>query len=131
PHSFTATATDALGNVSAASGAFAITVDTTPPGPPIIATTNGEVVAGTAEPGASVRLDRDDNGSIDATVDVGDDGNWAYTPPVALPDDVTVRATVVDAAGNVSPDATVIVDVALPPPPPLIIEIGDDVGEIT
>jgi len=129
-HSFTATATDVAGNVSAPSTAYAVTVDTTPPGAPVINPTDGGAVTGTAEPNATINLDIGNNGSIDATVPVDASGNWSYTPPTTIPDDTVISATATDPAGNTSGPGTVTVDVAAPPPAPVITAVTDDVAPV-
>jgi hypothetical protein len=130
-HSFTATAADAVGNVSAPSAAYVVTVDTTPPGAPVINPTDGGAVTGTAEPSSTVNLDIGNNGSIDATVPVDASGNWSYTPPAVIPDDTVLSATATDPAGNTSLPGTATVDVAAPPSSPVINAIADDVAPVT
>ncbi len=129
-HSFTATAADAAGNVSAPSAAYAVTVDTTPPGAPVINPTDGGAVTGTAEPNTTINLDIGNNGSIDATVPVDASGNWSYTPPTVIPDDTVISATATDPAGNTSGPGTATVDVAAPPPAPVITAVTDDVAPV-
>ncbi len=129
-HSFTATAADAAGNMSAPSAAYAVTVDTTPPGAPVINPTDGGAVTGTAEPNTTINLDIGNNGSIDATVPVDASGNWSYTPPTAIPDDTVISATATDPAGNTSGPGTATVDVAAPPPAPVITAVTDDVAPV-
>ena len=127
-HSFTATATTAAGTSSESAG-FALTVDTTAPAAPTINPTDGLVVTGTAEPGSTIRIDIDDDGTVDATVVTGGNGNWQYTPPAPIPDGTTITATATDAAGNSSPEASVEVDAdsQTPPAAPTIDSVSDDV----
>ncbi|WP_246623954.1 Ig-like domain-containing protein [Sphingomonas colocasiae] len=129
-HSFTVTATDAVGNVSAPSAAYAVTVDTVAPAAPVINPTNGGAVTGTAEPGTTLNLDVDGNGSFDVTVPVDASGNWTYTPPATIPDGTTVTATATDAAGNTSGPASTIVDDGAPPAAPVITSVTDDVAPV-
>ncbi len=116
-HSFTATATDLAGNVSTASGALAVTVDTTAPAPPSapdlaaasdtgasstdnITGDNTPTLTGTAEAGSTVEL-FDGLTSLGTTVANGS-GNWSFTTGVLgeTVHNLTIKAT--DAAGNVS-----------------------------
>lgn len=89
------------------------TADTTPPVAPVVVSpahnTSGTdttpTFAGTGEVGATLSLVIDTASPVTTVVDGA--GNWTYTPSLALTDDVhTVRATQVDAAGNVSPVST-------------------------
>jgi hypothetical protein len=149
-HSFTARAVDAAGNISNPSAPFLLTVDTTPPAPPVIVTvaddvgpnignlTNGQLtddnkptLSGTAVAGSVIRI-YDGNtllGSVVAT-----NGSWSFTPTSPLTDGShTLRATASDPAGNASGDSntfTLVVD-ATAPNAPTITSIVDDVGSIT
>jgi hypothetical protein len=129
-HSFTATATDAAGNASTASAAFAVTVDTTPPATPTINPSNGTVLGGTAESGATVTIDLDADGTTDTSVVADGAGSWIYTPPTPLADDTTVIVTAVDGAGNPSGPAIVVIDSQVPAAP-AIGSATDDVGALT
>lgn len=93
---------------SAATTAFAYTVDTKPPAAPVISTktgltNNGKIsLAGTTEGGATIKIM--DAGVLIATITANSKGAWAYAPTTAYKDGThsfTVTAT--DAAGNVSP----------------------------
>jgi hypothetical protein len=130
-HSLTVTASDADGHTSAPSAAFAFTVDTTAPATPVINPTDGSVISGTAEPGATVGLDLDGDGVSDASADVDGDGNWSYTPETPIGDGVTVSAEATDAAGNSSDPASTVVDGDLPPSAPVIGSVTDDAGSVT
>lgn len=132
-HSFTVTATDAAGNVSAASAVFTITVDTSAPAAPVLGPTDGRTISGTAEAGATIALDTDGDGTPDATTTVNADGSWRIILPTALPDGTEVSATATDAAGNASPPGTAIVDTALdttPPAIPVIGSVADDIDPV-
>ena len=132
----TATATDAAGNVSAATSALTLTVDTTAPSAPSApdlvsgddsgtsssdnltnVTTPG--ISGTAEANSTVEIFVD--GVSDGATLADGSGNWSYTIQNALPtgaSTITARAT--DAAGNVSVASTgltVTVDTAAPSAP--------------
>jgi len=110
-HNFTATATDAAGNVSPASAALALTVDATAPNAPTVSTasllTNNlkPVLTGTAEAKSTVKIY--DNGTAIGTAVVDATGKWTFTPSTALSEGshaITVRAS--DAAGNMSVSST-------------------------
>lgn len=104
PHSLTATATDAAGNVSTASGALSFNVDTTAPNGPTVGlandtgisstdrlTSNATLIVSSAEPGGSLSY-KVDNGTWNST----------YNPAALLDGQHTVAVTQTDAAGNVS-----------------------------
>ena len=122
----TATASDAAGNVSAASAAVSITLDTTAPAAPVITTavvtppslivttTTPFTVTGTAEAGAEVaifRLRQIRRGPVstiqrvpNGTVTADNNGDW--TAPISLTEGVSnFVAVATDAAGNVSADS--------------------------
>ncbi|WP_229809220.1 Ig-like domain-containing protein, partial [Salinicola rhizosphaerae] len=112
---FTATSTDAAGNVSPASDAFTLTVDTAAPAAPTVDPTNGDTITGTAEAGSTVTLtDGDGNPIADNIATDPDTGTWTYTADPALADGTEINATATDAAGNASDPAIAIVD-AVPP----------------
>ena len=123
---FTATASDAAGNVSEASAAVTVTLDTTAPAAPVITTavvtppslivttTTPFTVTGTAEAGAEVaifRLRQIRLGPIstiqrvpNGTVTADNNGDW--TAPISLTEGVSnFVAVATDAAGNVSADS--------------------------
>lgn len=117
-YTLTATATDAAGNTSTASGGFTLTIDTTPPEAPTINASNGTTLAGLAEANAIVGLDLDNNGTIDTTVTANGAGNWTYTVPGApLANGTVVGVSATDAAGNVSGTTTLTIDGTAPPTP--------------
>jgi hypothetical protein len=109
-HSITVTATDAVGNISIASAALSLTVDTTPPVQPgVPALVSGQSpdknnmppLTGSAEANSTVTVYVDGT-SIGQTT-AGSDGTWTLTPASAIADgahSITVTAT--DAAGNAS-----------------------------
>jgi 2',3'-cyclic-nucleotide 2'-phosphodiesterase (5'-nucleotidase family) len=113
--SITATATDSVGNTSAASAPFAVTVDTTAPAAPtaldlaigddgnpdddIVSDGEGLVVTGMAEPGSAVELFVD--GISVGTTTASGSGAFSAAIDLALGEsDITATAT--DAAGNTS-----------------------------
>ncbi|RPH24165.1 type I secretion C-terminal target domain-containing protein [Buttiauxella warmboldiae] len=139
-HTFTITATDAAGNVSAATDGFAITVDASAPNAPVITSivddaaggvfnaalannqaTNDRLptLNGTAEANSSVNIYN--NGVLYATVTANGSGIWTYSPTAQLSEGThsfTVTAT--DLAGNTSVaslPAAIVVDVTAPTQP--------------
>ncbi|WP_422396482.1 Ig-like domain-containing protein [Sphingomonas koreensis] len=122
----TATATDAVGNVSPPGS---VVVDRLAPPAPTINPSRGDVLTGTAEAGATVRLDLDGDGDVDATATANGSGNWSYTPASPIPNNTTVIATAADAVGNVSPPASIVID-SLAPAVPTIGDIADNVGAV-
>jgi hypothetical protein len=114
-YSYTATATDAAGNVSAPSSPLAFTVATTGPSAPTIAdaaVVNGTVnaandtaaqaLAGTA--GANDTINVYLNGATTAayTTQASASGNWSQTIGVLPSGSYSYTATATDAAGNIS-----------------------------
>jgi serralysin len=99
-HSMSAKAVDSAGNISNASSALAVTVDTLPPGPPIVTKGSASSLGGTGEAGATVTVF---NGAPPiATVTVGAAGSWNVSIAAAtVPRTLTVSQT--DKAGNTGP----------------------------
>ncbi|MGB7800843.1 MAG: BapA/Bap/LapF family large adhesin [Buttiauxella sp.] len=139
-HTFTITATDAAGNVSTATGGFAITVDATAPNAPVITSIVDDVAGGvfngslannqatndrlptlngTAEANSTVNIY--DNGVLYTTVNADANGVWTYTPTAQLSEGThSFTATATDLAGNISTNslpAGIVVDVTAPTPP--------------
>jgi hypothetical protein len=116
-HVLVAVASDAAGNVSPSSAPIGFLVDLTPPPPPMVTApaagqslaTGTPTIAGTAEPGASVRVFVD--GTELGRVTSGPAGTWGYTLTTSqgLTDGshVTV-ADARDAAGNQSLTSVVV-----------------------
>ncbi|SEU16517.1 adventurous gliding motility protein AgmC [Stigmatella erecta] len=111
-HTVRATATDAVGNVSAPSNTNTFIIDTTAPAAPVVvAPADGAILSdstptysGTAEAGATVTVIVD--GTPVGTATANTSGAWSFTPTVPLADGShTVKATATDAAGNVSPES--------------------------
>ena len=76
-HSITVKAADAAGNVSAASNALALTIDTAAPGAPAFSGGNATTLRGTGEVGATVTIL---NGTTAVgTATVGAAGNWSWS----------------------------------------------------
>lgn len=127
PHSFTATATDAVGNTGPASAVFTLVVDTTAPAAPEINPSNGTILTGTTEADATVNLDLDGDGTFDVTVVANADGEWTYTPTTLLPNGASVIANATDTAGNTSGTDTIIID-RTAPAAPIITAFVDNQG---
>ncbi|MGM3276036.1 Ig-like domain-containing protein [Ralstonia sp. 24A2] len=119
-HQFTATATDAAGNVSTPSDAYTVIVDTTVDAPVIagwlddvtggligniasggLSNDNRPVISGTGEAGAVVTIY--DNNTVIGSAIVQADGTWSLEVTVPLAEGShTLTATQVDKAGNAS-----------------------------
>ncbi len=98
-HSITAHATDVAGNVSAASSALSVTIDTVAPGAPKFTGGTASMLSGTGEAVATVTIL---NGlATVGTATVGSGGNWSWQ--FAASSSVrTLTAVETDKAGNVS-----------------------------
>jgi hypothetical protein len=136
-HSLTAVATDPAGNASAASAALNVTVDSTAPGAPDIASfgadtgligdgvTSAQVLdlTGTAEADSTVQVY--DGATLLGTAIANSSGAWSFTT-AALGDGLhALTATSADAAGNISAVSTALnitVDSTAPDAP----TFGDD-----
>ena len=123
-HNLSVTATDPDGNTSAPAS-YVVVVDTTPPVAPAVAPTDGSVLSGTAEPGTTVNIDLDGDGTPDATAPVGTDGTWTFTPATPVPSGTVVGVTATDPAGNTGPQGTATVDTTAPAAP-VITSVTDD-----
>ncbi|MGU1698789.1 Ig-like domain-containing protein [Pseudomonas aeruginosa] len=108
-----AVAQDAAGNTS---GPASTTVDSVAPAPPVVNPSNGSVIAGTAEAGATVIL-TDGNGNPIGQVTADGSGNWSFTPGTPLANGTVVNAVAQDAAGNTSGPASTTVDSVAPAAP--------------
>ncbi|MCO2981442.1 Ig-like domain repeat protein, partial [Pseudomonas aeruginosa] len=108
-----ALAQDAAGNSSSPTSA---TVDSVAPAAPVIDPSNGSVIAGTAEAGATVIL-TDGNGNPIGQVTADGSGNWSFTPGTPLANGTLVNAVAQDAAGNTSGPASTTVDSVAPAAP--------------
>jgi hypothetical protein len=146
-YSYTATQTDTSGTTSAASTAFVITVDTTPPTAPVVSSVTDNVgalvgalsngastddttltLAGTAEAGATVTLF---NGATQVGSTTADGtGAWSATTSTLADGPVSLTATATDTAGNTSLASTAgtfTVDTAAPTAP-VVSSVTDNVG---
>ena len=130
-HGYTATATDAAGNVSQTSPALSFVVDTTAPATPAAPSdsavingyvnaandTAGQALTGTAEDGSTVTV-YDNSTQVGTTTADAATGAWSFTIGTladASTHGYTVMAT--DAAGNVSqasPALSFVVDTVTP-----------------
>ncbi|MCO3832171.1 BapA prefix-like domain-containing protein, partial [Pseudomonas aeruginosa] len=108
-----ALAQDAAGNNSSPTSA---TVDSLAPAAPVIDPSNGSVIAGTAEAGATVIL-TDGNGNPIGQVTADGSGNWSFTPGTPLANGTVVNAVAQDAAGNTSGPASTTVEAVAPAAP--------------
>ncbi len=108
-----AVAQDAAGNTS---GPASTTVDSVAPAAPVIDPSNGSVIAGTAEAGATVIL-TDGNGNPIGQATADGSGNWTFTPGTPLANGTVINAVAQDPAGNTSGPASVTVDAIAPPAP--------------
>ncbi|WP_121497818.1 Ig-like domain-containing protein [Pseudomonas aeruginosa] len=110
-----AVAQDPAGNTS---GPASVTVDAIAPPAPVINPSNGVVISGTAEAGATVIL-TDGNGNPIGQVTADGSGNWAFTPATPLANGTVINALAQDAAGNNSGPASTTVDSVAPATPVL------------
>ncbi|PCB35712.1 Ig-like domain-containing protein [Pseudomonas aeruginosa] len=108
-----AVAQDPAGNTS---GPASVTVDAIAPPAPVINPSNGVVISGTAEAGATVIL-TDGNGNPIGQVTADGSGNWAFTPATPLANGTVINALAQDAAGNTSSPASTTVDSVAPAAP--------------
>ncbi|MCO3356080.1 BapA prefix-like domain-containing protein [Pseudomonas aeruginosa] len=108
-----ALAQDAAGNTS---GPASTTVDSVAPAAPVIDPSNGSVIAGTAEAGATVIL-TDGGGNPIGQATADGSGNWTFTPSTPLANGTVINAVAQDPAGNTSGPASVTVDAIAPPAP--------------
>ncbi|MDA1426966.1 hypothetical protein PALA41_03163 [Pseudomonas aeruginosa] len=106
-------AQDAAGNSSPPA---TVTVDSSAPPAPVINPSNGAVISGTAEPGATVTL-TDGNGNPIGQVTADGSGNWSFTPGTPLANGTVIVATATDPTGNTGPQAATTVDAVAPPAP--------------
>ncbi|MBX3566405.1 MAG: putative Ig domain-containing protein, partial [Sphingomonas sp.] len=124
-YAVTATASDAVGNVSPASATRTFTVDTTAPAAPVVtAPANGSTnadnrptITGTAEAGATVTVVID-GATAGTTTATG--GTWSFTAATLADGTHTVRAIAADAVGNASAASATIsftVDATAPAAP--------------
>ena len=143
-HSLTATATDAAGNTGVASTALSVTVDTTAPVAPAIAsfsTDSGTIgdgitndntltLTGTAEANSTVKLY--DGATLLGSATANGSGAWSFTTAALSNGTHSLTATATDAAGNTGVASTalsVTVDTTAPVAP-AITSFSTDTGTI-
>lgn len=129
---FTVTATDAAGNVSAASLPTTIIVDTIAPDAPgnLIVNATGNRVTGTAEAGSTVTITTNTGVILgSATADGAGSFTAALTP--AQTNGQPLLAFAEDKAGNVGAAAGFTAPDTRVPPAPIIVSVVDDVGIYT
>ncbi|MBA7773087.1 MULTISPECIES: BapA/Bap/LapF family large adhesin [Enterobacter] len=109
-HNFTATATDAAGNISAASTVTTIIVDTAAPTAPTgTFNADGSVLTGNAEAGSTVAIRLADGSTVTATAD--SNGTYSYTFTNKQTEGQTLQITASDVAGNTSQPGSVLAPV--------------------
>ncbi|RJS21344.1 hypothetical protein DRW03_18260 [Corallococcus sp. H22C18031201] len=106
PHTGSATAQDAAGNVSPATG-FGFATDATAPSVTLTVTPSANTsFEGTADPGSTVTLEID--GIAHGPIPVDEQGHWTFIPPEPIPDGShTATATSTDTVGHTSTPVTV------------------------
>ncbi len=144
-HSFTAKATDAAKNVSAASPVLAVTIDTDAPTKPTIDLVaasdtgasstdnitgdNTPTLSGAAEAGSEVKVF--DGGTLLETVTAGSGGTWTVTTGVLADGTHTLSAQATDGAGNISEASLTLevqTDTAAPAKPTIDLVAASDTG---
>ncbi|HCF5864603.1 TPA: Ig-like domain repeat protein, partial [Pseudomonas aeruginosa] len=108
-----ALAQDAAGNTS---GPASTTVDSVAPATPVLDPSNGTVISGTAEAGATVIL-TDGGGNPIGQATADGSGNWSFTPGTPLTNGTVINAVAQDAAGNTSGPVSTTVDAVAPATP--------------
>jgi VCBS repeat-containing protein len=128
-HDFTATATDAAGNIGDASAVFPVEIDTSGPSAPVIAGLSEDTgiaddgvtsdttltLTGTADAGATVTVF--DGPHVLGTAIADGDGNWSFDTVELSEGAYQFTATATDAVGNIgerSENFDVVVDVTPP-----------------
>jgi large repetitive protein len=125
------TATDDAGNVSAAATVNAVSGpaldegDTTPPTAPVVTTSNGDKLSGTAEPGGVVTLTGDDGVVIGSTTADPTTGIFTFEPN-PLGDGEGGTLVVTDPAGNKGPTTVVAPTDATDPTAPVVTTSNGD-----
>ena len=144
-HTLNVTVTDAAGNISGTTSSTLV-VDTTPPAavaglaaannngstPVAIAAgsstnDNTPALSGTAEAGSVVRIY--DGGTLLGSVTASSTGAWSYTSTQLTDGSHTINVTATDAAGNISPNASITFTVVTGAPNPVAgLVVNDNVG---
>ncbi|WP_333855474.1 Ig-like domain-containing protein, partial [Leclercia sp.] len=130
-HNFTATATDAAGNLSAASPVTSVTVDTLAPGAPngFTILNNGNTLTGQGEAGSTITV-RDGNTVIGTGV-VNDAGSFSITLTTAKSNGELLTVTATDRAGNTGAEGQIAAPDTTPPAVPAITDVVDNVSDVT
>jgi len=144
-YAFTATATDAAGNVSSASTAKSVTVDITAPASPAVTAISTDTgtsgtdqittdqtlsISGTAVAGSIITVYKD-AGVLAGTVTADGSGNWTYdyTGTTLAVGTYAFTATAKDTAGNTSTTSTALnVQIVAAPAAPTALTISSDTG---
>ena len=119
-HNLTATATDAAGNTGVASGALAVTIDTTAPVAPSITSfspdsgvvgdgitnVNTLTLSGTAEANSTVKVY--DGATLLGSATANGSGAWSYTTAALANGAHSLTATAADVAGNTGVASTAL-----------------------
>jgi large repetitive protein len=120
-----------VGNTSERSNTNRFTIDTTPPGAPVVTSPlnnsvtndNTPAISGTAEPDSTVTVTL--NGNAVGTATTSATGTWSFTPTTPMADGpYTVVVTARDAAGNTSAPSTSVRFVIDTAPPETTIDSG-------
>ncbi|ALV91137.1 Ig-like domain-containing protein [Pantoea vagans] len=146
-HTLNVTVTDAAGNVSGTTSSNVV-IDTTPPAavaglaaannngstPVAIAAgsstnDNTPALSGTAEAGSVVRIY--DGGVLLGSVTASSTGAWSYTSTQLADGSHTINVTATDAAGNISPNASITFTVVTGAPNPVAgLVVNDNAGTV-
>jgi predicted subunit of tRNA(5-methylaminomethyl-2-thiouridylate) methyltransferase len=145
---FSVTATDAAGNISVASEAYVVIIDTTPPlaaidqvedhagtlmGPVVNGGRTDDpapVLTGSSEAGALVTVY--DNGMLVGSVMADDTGHWTFPMPARADGEHLFTVTATDDVGNVGPASVAwSVDIDTSSPVAAITSVEDDAGSST
>ena len=141
-HSLTATATDAAGNAGAVSAALNVTIDTTAPVAPTIASfspdtgtvgdritsANVLTLTGTAEANSTVKVF--DGTTLLGSAVANGSGAWTYTTAALANGAHSLTATASDAASNTGAASTATVVTIAAPIPPTITSFSTDSGTV-
>ncbi len=136
-HNITATATDAVGNISAPGGPLSFSIDAIAPGIPAapvlpgvnspgLVNTGTPTITGKGEPGTTITIYTDSNPIGTADVDAG--GNWSYTYNPALAEGAhNITVTAADKQGNESGHSNqVVLTVDLTRPEVSMMTLGEE-----
>ena len=142
-HSLTATATDAAGNTGVASAALSVTIDTTAPAAPSIASfspdtgtvgdgitsANVLTLTGTAEANSAVKVF--DGATLLGSAVANGSGAWSFTTGTLSNAAHSFTVTATDAAGNAGVASSALaVTVVAPPGVPVITSFSPDTGVV-